>query len=56
MATTDRPTDESSATLARVVAGTLAYETLPDFETYNVACWAVEDSVSMVSDGIEVGA
>lgn len=36
-------------TLAGVVASTLEYETLPEWDVFNASAWAVEDTVRRVS-------
>jgi hypothetical protein len=38
-------------TTAQVAADALAYDQLPDFETFDAAAWAVQDTLDRVSEG-----
>jgi hypothetical protein len=47
----DRQMHTESDPLARTVADSLAYDDLPDFDVFNTAAWAVQDSVERVAEG-----
>jgi hypothetical protein len=39
---------EDNLSVATVTADSLNYETLPNFDVYMAACWAVQDSIKRV--------